>query len=153
MADPLSIIASVCSIAGAAIFSYQALSDMVEGIRNAPEEITSLSRDSHSFYNTVRSLQSTLQRQDITDKIMDDPDLMAAVANMGEPLGHCSTLLGQLLVKVQAHMKPNDTGGGFKISSVDFAWYFTTKNEVKELADRPERGKVTLDAALGAVTL
>ena len=56
-------------------------------------------------------------------------------------------------MKIQAHRKSNEVDGGFKISSVDFAWYFTTRNEVKELTDKLERAKATLDAALGAITL
>ena len=153
MADPLSIITSVVSIAGAAIAGYQALNEMVEGIRNAPEEITSLLRDSHSFYTIVFSLQSALTRKDITDTVVNDPDIMAAVRNLGEPLGNCSFILGQLLVKIQAHRKPNKIDGGFRINTVDLAWYFTTRNEVKGLTDRLERAKATLDAALGAITL
>ena len=56
-------------------------------------------------------------------------------------------------MKIQAHRKSNEVDGSFKISSVDFAWYFTTRNEVKELTDKLERAKATLDAALGATTL
>ena len=93
MADPLSMIASVVSIAGAAITGYQALIGMIEGIRNALEAMTSLSRDSHSFYTRVFSFQSALKRKDIIDKTVDDQDMMAAVENMAEPLGNFSFVL------------------------------------------------------------
>ena len=119
---------------------------MVEGIRNTPEKITSLSRDSHS-YIIIISLQSTFKRKDITDKIADDPDIMAAVVNMGRPLEIRSFILKQLLMRIQTNRKPDEFGGSFQISSVDFASYFPTRNRSKEFTDRLESQSYTRRSA------
>ena len=61
--------------------------------------------------------------------------------------------MGLLLVKIQAHRKPNEVDTSFKISGVDSSWYFTMNTQVKKLMNMMEGAKATPDAALGAVTL
>lgn len=150
MADPLSIIASVVGIGGAAVSASRGLYELVNTIQNAPEQIATTSKDLHSFYTIVSSLHSALQDNDVKRVVRDDFDLTAMVGNLEEPLRSCTTVLGLLMVKIQGHLKPGEDGRGLRMSSVDLKWYFT-KKEVKELMERLEASKATLDTALTAV--
>ncbi|KAL8708801.1 MAG: hypothetical protein Q9220_006362 [cf. Caloplaca sp. 1 TL-2023] len=147
--DPLSIIAGVLGIASVAGQSSKALYELIDGIRSAPEEIKNISRDTHAFYSILFSLETSLRDPKITATIAEDDPLTALVGNLREPLGNCSSVLGQLMVKIQGFVRPLD-GERSRFSSNDLKWYWG-KREILELTARVEACKATLDTGLTAV--
>ena len=149
--DPLSIIAGVVSIAAAACSGSQALFELVEDIKSGPEQIHAIARDAHALNSIVSSLHIALRHKDMPLIVSDDADLVQMIANLGPPLSSCQAVLCQLMVKIEAHVKPASDGRGFRMSKRDLKWSFYAKTEVKNLTTRLEATKSTLDNALGAV--
>ncbi|KAL8746481.1 MAG: hypothetical protein Q9184_007742 [Pyrenodesmia sp. 2 TL-2023] len=147
--DPLSIIAGVLGISAAAAQASKSLYEMIEGIRSAPDEIKNISRDNRAFYSILYSLEIALKDPKITKVIADDDALTAYIDNLREPLANCSSVLGQLMIKIQGFIRPLD-GERYRMSSNDLKWYFGRK-EVLELTARVEACKSTLDTGLTAI--
>ena len=59
MTDPFSIIAGVVGVTAGAVKASQVLFQLVDDVRNAPQEVSAISRDAHAFYSIVYSLQMT----------------------------------------------------------------------------------------------
>ncbi|KAL8674291.1 MAG: hypothetical protein Q9168_001284 [Polycauliona sp. 1 TL-2023] len=147
--DPLSIIAGVLGIAAVAAQSSKALYEMIDAIRAAPNEIKTISRDTSDFYTIVYSLELSLNDPKITAIIAEDDALTTLIANLRSPIGNCSSVLGQLMTKIQSFVKPLD-GERYRMSSNDLKWYFGRK-EILELTERVEATKQTLDLGLTAI--
>lgn len=64
MAEPLSIIASVISVAELAYSSGKLLYQTISGIRDAPEILAHLKTDVEILYDTIHSLQLRFQVRD-----------------------------------------------------------------------------------------
>ncbi len=142
----LGIIASVVQLTAAAIASARALSDLVDTIKHAPEEITAISKDTHAFNKIVFSVQVALRDPVVERVVIDDAKLSEVVEGLSEPLQNCSSVLAQLKPKIQSHLKPTEDGG-LRMSSMDFKWYFK-KRDVMDCRNRLEATKSTLDTAL-----
>ncbi|KAL8686389.1 MAG: hypothetical protein Q9224_005461, partial [Gallowayella concinna] len=147
--DPLSVIAGVLGIAAVVAQSSKGLFELIDAIRSAPNEIKNISRDTHAFYNILYSLESSLKDPRITAVVAEDDALTALIGNLRMPLGNCSSVLGQLMVKIQGFVRPLD-GERYRMSSNDWKWYFGRK-EVLELTARVEACKGTLDTGLTAI--
>lgn len=147
--DPLSIIAGVLGISAVAAQSSKRLYEMIDGIRSAPDEIKNISRDTRAFYSILYSLEISLKDPNITAVIAEDDALTTLIANLRLPLGNCSSVLGQLMVKIQGFVRPLD-GERYRMSSNDLKWYFGRK-EVLDLTARVEACKGTLDTGLTAI--
>ncbi len=147
--DPLSIIAGVIAVGAAALQCSKALYELLDGIREAPEQIMAISRDAHAFYSVVSSLDSALHDEMINRVLEIDDSLTTLVGNLDQPIRNCSKTLAQIMLKVQAYVKTSEKNG-LKFS-LDLKWYFT-KRGVKEGMDRLGHDKATLDTALSALT-
>ncbi|KAL8803122.1 MAG: hypothetical protein Q9182_003372 [Xanthomendoza sp. 2 TL-2023] len=147
--DPLSVIAGVLGIATVAAQSSKGLYELIDGIRSAPDEIKNISRDIHAFYDILYSLESSLKDPGITAVVAEDDALTALIGNLKTPIGNCSSVLGQLMVKIQGFVRPLD-GERYRMSSNELKWYFGRK-EVLELTARVEACKGTLDTGLIAI--
>ncbi|SLM34756.1 hypothetical protein LPUS_03692 [Lasallia pustulata] len=145
MIDPLSTIASVVAVSTAALQSAQILLHLIDGIRNAPDEIAAISNDTHAFYDIVASLEASLKDNGVVSVVGENNAMVAMVANIELPLRNCSATLGQLMLKVQGHIKPLNDGKGSKFTT-GAQWYFRKKN-VRDLLDRLGQNKATLNAA------
>ncbi|KAL8724746.1 MAG: hypothetical protein Q9181_006693 [Wetmoreana brouardii] len=147
--EPLSIIAGVLGITSVAAQSTKALYELIDGIRSAPPEIKNISRDTHAFYGILFSLESSLKDSKITAVIAEDDSLTVLVGNLRAPLANCSSVLGQLMLKVQGSVRPLD-GERWRIATNNLKWYFG-KKDILELTGRVEACKATLDTGLTAV--
>lgn len=150
MADPLSIIASVAAVSTAALQSAQILLQLIDGIKNAPEEIAAVSNDTHAFYDVVLSLETSLKDDDIVTVVREDTAMVAMVANIEKPLRNCTTTLGQIMFKIQGRVRSANDGKGSRFSS-GAQWYFR-KKDIKESLDRLGQNKATLNAALNTIS-
>lgn len=150
MADPLSIIASVVAVSTAALESAQLLLQLIDGIKNAPEEITAISNDTHAFYDIVLSLESSLKDEDVVGVVRENTAMMAMVANIEKPLRNCSATLDRVMLKIGSRVKSGNDGKGSRFSS-GAQWYFRKKG-IKESLDRLGQNKATLNLALNTIS-
>lgn len=152
MADPLSVIGGVLTIAGAAIQASRTLFELVDDIREAPEEIRSISRDAHSFYSVVFSLNTTLRDIRIRDIISDDHAMLVMIDNLKCPLSNCEALLAQLMIKMQT-LKLGSEGRGDRMRLTYVKWGLFSKSEVRGLQLRLEAAKSTLNSVLNGISV
>lgn len=143
------ILTRVITVGTAALQCSKALYELLDNIREAPDQIIAISRDAHAFYSVVCSLDSALLDEVINSVLEKDGNLATLVGNLEQPIRNCSKTLGQMMVKIQAHVKTSDKND-LKFS-LDLKWYFT-KRGVKEGMDRLGHDKATLDTALSALT-
>lgn len=152
MADPLSIFASVLAIASTVIQSSKALFELVDDIREGPEEIRSISRDAHSFYSVVFSLNTTLGDARIREIISDDDALLDMISNLKSPLSNCEAVLAKLMIKMQTlRLGPESRGDRMRLASVK--WGLFSKSEVRGLQLRLEAAKSTLNSVLNGISV
>ena len=149
--EPISAIASVAGVATAAIQVSKSIYDVIQTVRNAPAEIIALSDDAHAINTIISTLSLLFEDQKTRIIVSTDKHVTEAIRNLDNPLRNCLKLLQQLNAKLREHLKPAE-GGGWKVSSRDFKWYFT-KNDVRELVKRLESTKSSLDIALGSITV
>lgn len=150
--DPLSVIASVVNIAGAACSASQALFNLVDDIKGGPEQVQAISQDAHAFYLVIYSLRLALQDRGIRSVISEDGSLVQMIENLHQPLCNCQLVLGLLIVKIEAHVKRTSDGRALRMNKLDFTWGLSAKSKVKDLTARLEATKSTLDNALISVT-
>ena len=150
MADPISIIAGIVSISGAAMQSSTAFLNVMREMRSTFDEIRSVSRDVHAFYTIVLSLSAALEEGNVRDMISDDENIIEMIGNLAAPLNNCQIVLSKLLVKVTRQLKP--AAKGSRSLSRDMKWILFTKNEVRDLQQRLEATKSTLGSALSAIS-
>lgn len=149
--DPLAMISGVIAVAGAAICASKSLLDLVDTIKNAPEEITAVSKDTIALFNVVSSLETALRDYQVQNVVEGDPNMAEMVERLREPLQNCSTILGQLKPRIKNRLKLAN-GGGFQVRNGRFMWHFSRRG-IKEYMSRLEATKTTLDTALTSVVL
>ncbi|KAL9601010.1 MAG: hypothetical protein Q9219_002832 [cf. Caloplaca sp. 3 TL-2023] len=147
--DPLSVIASVLGIVSVTVESSKALFELIDTVRSAPNEIQNISRDTQAFYSVIFSLEASLKEPRVATAIAEDLGLTALVENLREPLGNCTNALGQLMVKIQAFIRPLD-GERKRFSGNDLKWYWG-RREIVDLAARVEATKATLNMGFTAI--
>lgn len=86
MADPFSVILGVITISTAALQCSKALYELLDNIREAPEQIIAISRDAHAFYSVVCSLDSALHDEVINSVLEKDGSLTTLVGNLEQPI-------------------------------------------------------------------
>lgn len=145
----IGLIASVVGVAGAALTSSRALFEMVDEVRNAPVELSAISRDIHSFHDVVSSVQMAIRDRLVIKALLGDKKLCELVIRLEAPLQNCSTILTQLKPRIQTHLK-STSDGKLRISSIDVRWIFK-KKDIIDCRNRLEVTKSTLDAALTSV--
>ena len=116
--DPLSILAGVLGVAAVTTESAKKQGALLDAIRTAPDEIKNINRDTRAFYSILFSLESSLRDAEVAAVIAKDEALTALVANLKEPLKNCTSVLGQLMVKIQGFMRPLDEEGWRMSSNV-----------------------------------
>ncbi|KAL9600677.1 MAG: hypothetical protein Q9219_003007 [cf. Caloplaca sp. 3 TL-2023] len=147
--DPLSAVAGLVSIAAVGATLSKQLYELTESIQQAPEEIQTISRDTRAFYSIIFSLEASLKDSRIAVTIADDTDLMDLVERLEPPLRNCTAVFGQLMVQMQALLK-SSRGEWYKMSSSYMKWYFRKKG-IRELQQKVEASKQTLDLGLSAI--
>ncbi|KAL8867528.1 MAG: hypothetical protein Q9174_005609, partial [Haloplaca sp. 1 TL-2023] len=152
MADPLSGIAGVVGIATAAIRSSKALFDLVNDTKRAPTEIKAIARDVYAFASIVLSVSATLKRDIVRGSYGDDESVAEAIGNIRLPLSNCHTVLEDLIAGLQKGSKLSSVANKSQRAFINLKWAVFTKNEIKELRDRLEAAKSTLDVALSVIS-
>ena len=145
----LGVLASIVGIAGAAIASSKALCELIDQVRNAPEEMASISNDARAFHDIVTSVQLVIRDARVLNVIRRDEKLCDLVTKLEQPLHNCLTVLVQLRSRLKAQLR-STSDGRLRVSSVDLRWLFKRK-DVLDCRKRLEAVKSTLDAALMSI--
>ena len=145
----IGLIASVIGVAGAALAASKALSDMIDQIRNAPEEIIAISKDTLSFHGIITNVHVAITDEFVVSKLETEQQILRAVKELEGPLKNCGTILTQMRLRIKSHLKRSDDGG-LRVSSFDMRWIFQRK-DIIDCRNRLETTKSTLNAALSSV--
>ena len=148
MTDPLSIIAGVVGIGGAALQASTAVLDLVRTIKGAPREIQIILSDLNDFSGVVSNLNATLQDSSIQNVVYTDTGLYGVVGSVRPPLATCCTVMTQLKSKIERNLKPGKEKGKQRISSATWYW---RKTEVVECVTQLQSNKLNLNIALSSI--
>lgn len=96
MADPLSVAASVVSLAMAALQSVQFLVQTIDGVKGAPDVVKNVSAD-------LRVIQSTLQS--LLRAVQDDSSQVVLSEQIKDAIENCERACGTFRVQVEHWMK------------------------------------------------
>ena len=140
MTDPFSVVAGVVGIVGVALSNTRQVYDFIEGIKGAPETVTTLSGDLDSLANILQQLS------DLTK----DPSQALFVVPLKGSLERCIAALNQLELCIKPYVERLQTG---KSKWKRFAWNFKEK-EVAALQVRLGSCRENLQLAilLGVMT-
>lgn len=152
MADPLSIIASVISIATVAVHSSKALSKLIDNVQGAPGAIKAVASDVYAFQSIVSSLRIALEDSEIKDAISGDIVLVDIIGSLLKPLRNCEEALQNLTSKLQSGLAYSE-GSTLRATALNLKWGLSAKNEVKYVQSRLETTKSTLNTALETITM
>ena len=147
--EAVGFAAGVVGIAGAALTSSRALYQMVDEVRNAPQELSAISKDTRSLHDTVTSVQMALRNPSVIRILQEDQQLCDQVIRLEEPMQSCSAIITQLIQRIEPHLKTSRSGT-VRLSSIDFRWVFK-KKDILDCRDRLEASKLTLNDALTSV--
>ena len=139
MTDPISAISAVAI----ALHAAKKVLNLVEGIRDSPREIQTVSTDSKCICDTLDTLKRFLE-----DSNSDLPTEI--LRSLHIPLNNTRAVLEALLVK----LKPFVTSKGeLKTSKLGaIRWSFCQK-DVKQLGEQLSNGKSTLNMTLAVVSV
>ena len=116
MADPLSLIAGVISVATVAVQPAKALSKLIDDIKGTPREIQAVAHDIHAFRSIVSSLRIALEERDIKKAISGDAALIEMIGSLHHPLSNCERALQNLMSKMRSEFQRSD-GSAFRANA------------------------------------
>ncbi|RAQ52622.1 ankyrin repeat and socs box protein [Aspergillus flavus] len=147
------------SSVGASLKLYQFFTT----IRDAPREITSISRDIKNFNTLAKNLKTALESQDVRTVVDKDPQIKQALNDLLDPLNDCHQACLQIQERAERHFQPetsvDQTSDGNskvhrikRIKSGYVTWYFR-RGEVFSLISRFQLTKGVFSDAMGSLTL
>lgn len=122
---------------------------MVDEVRNAPDELSAISKDVHSLHDVVTSIQLALRDTIVVKVLQEDRQLFDLVTGLEDPMLNCTTMMSQLKLRIEPHLKLSSSGT-LRFSSIDIRWGFK-KKDIIECRNRLEATKSTLNAALASI--
>ena len=150
--DSISILACVVETATTGVQSSKKLYELLDDVKNGPEEMYTISQHARALHAIMYSLEVALKDDDLQSLIEDDHELINAVENLQQPLRNCHRMLAQLMIKIAGRLKPQPDGNGFRFSSYDIKWAMFTKRDVKSILRRLEANTSALKTGVGAIT-
>ena len=152
MGDPLSAIAGVVGISGAALNASSALFDLIHTINNAPKEVSSISNDIGDIQSVISNLYTALQDSDVQKAISGDPELLKDVSSVTSPVNNCLEIVNELKANIAKYAESSTGRRRFKISTKYVIWYLK-RAELRQYMARVHSHKTNVDAALTSVVL
>lgn len=147
--EAVGFAASVVGVATAALASSRALYEMVDEVRNAPDELSAISKDMHSLHDVVTSIQLALRDSIVVKVLQENPQLCDLVTRLKDPMLNCTTMMSQLKLRIEPHLKLS-SNGTLRLSSIDIRWVFM-KKDIIDCTNRLEATKSTLNTALTSI--
>ena len=139
--DPFSIIAGTTGTVAFALHTADKLCDFARSIRDAPAEITAIVRDCESLAENLETLRGWIDAGIIKH---------SAETLLSGPLGACTTTMTQIQSALEPYTRKTDKGE-FRLRWRGFGWTFK-RQEMRDLRDRLQHGKVTLSISINIIT-
>lgn len=108
--DPLSISATAIALGGVTFKTYKAINDFVGSIRNAPDEIEDIRKDTDSVNTTISNLQKALEETRVRHVVDSDELAHKHVTDLVGSLENCNETLEHILDKLGEHTRPLGDG-------------------------------------------
>ncbi len=139
MTDPISALSAVAIALHAANKVY----NLVEGIRDAPREIQTVSTDSKCICDTLDTLKRFLEdsKGDLPTEILQSLHI---------PLDHTRAVLEALLVKLKPFVTSKGELKTSKLGAMRWSFY---QKDVQQLGEQLSNRKSTLNMALAVVSV
>ena len=147
MADPLSISASILGISTAFLQASKGLYESVSAVKDAPQEIAAVARDTHTFDSNVASIARILELPKVQIIIDNDAVIEAAFRDIENGLDNCTKAIERLSNALQGYY-----GRKHKHSVKDISWFWK-KGDILGLVGNLANCKATLGINLNAATL
>lgn len=162
-AETIGTVSAVLTLAEASVVASRKLYELFTTIRDAPQEITSISRDIKNFNALVGNLKHGLEGEDVGRIVDGDPPLRRALDDLADPMESCHQACLQIQDKVERHYQFETSVGQSskgntksqylkRIKSGSIAWYFR-RGEVFALISRFQLTKGLFSDAMGTLTL
>ncbi|KAJ5478161.1 hypothetical protein N7530_003670 [Penicillium desertorum] len=168
MAEVIGTVAAVLQLTQAAATTALQVYEFFSVIHNAPQEISTLSRDVRAFYTLFHNLETSLGSAGVKAAIDRDVEIETALKTLIDPISNCRAALSRMKDKLSPHLRADissvqvskqDSEAGRPISverlrmrSGNVSWFFKRK-EVFASALELERTKATFGDAMGSITL
>ena len=139
MTDPISAISAVAI----ALHAAKKVFNLVEGIRDSPREIQTVSTDSKCICDTLETLKCFLgdSNSDIPTEIL---------RSLHIPLNNTRAVLEALLVKLKPFVTSKGELKTSKLGAIRWSFY---QKDVKQLGEQLSNGKSTLNMTLAVVNV
>lgn len=159
MAEAFGTASAVLGLAESAAKASLQLYQFFTTIRNAPQEIISISRDIKNFNMLVCNLQGALASPDIQEIVDQDHEINRALKDLQDPMDNCRLacdrvmrkLIPHLHLEESAHDVPGDRSKR-RMRRGDVMWFWR-RREVFALMTDLERTKAMFSDAMGSLTL
>lgn len=163
MAEAIGTVSAILGLAEASVTTSLKLYQLFTAIRDAPREITSISRDIKNFSTLAKNLESALVSPDVQTVVGEDPQIRQALEDLLEPIENCHQACIQIQEKVERHFQPEKSSSqrsedNTKTLSINrvrngsVSWYFR-RGEVFALISRFQLTKGMFSDAMGSLTL
>lgn len=105
--DPVTIVATVITFAGAVCTSYERISKVVAVVQNAPNELEAIRSQAASINDVVADLKQMIEESDIRETIEKDKWALDHVEKLNWPLKEVeSTLTDVVDMWINSQSKP-----------------------------------------------
>ena len=148
MSDPLSVIASVVSIAGFALHSARRLKDVIDGIQGAPRAVQAVSSDLQAVSGVLDTLHRLLGQTKSRKRV--SPMELELVTILQLPLHNCVSTCKEIDDAIKPHIKPTSQAKGSRWSKL--AWYWREK-DMLALQTKLMTSKSSLEMAIAVTTM
>ena len=130
--DPVTIVATVLTFAGAVCTSYERISKVVAVVQNAPNELAAIRSQAASINDVVADLKQTIEESDIREAIEKDKRALDHVEKLNRPLKEVQCTLTEVVDKLTNQTRPTTKEGHYKLR---WRYYFST-SEWEQLQKR-----------------
>ena len=113
--DPVTLITSVITIAGAVCTSYEQISKLVALVQNAPKEIEGIRSRAESITTLVTNLKQALEESAIHRAIEKDKLALKHVRALDGPLKAVECTLDEVVDKLTKQSRPTSEGEHYKL--------------------------------------
>ena len=131
--DPITLITTVISIAGAVCKSYEQLSKLVALVRNAPKELEGIRSRAASINSLVANLKLALQESAILKVVEKDELALYHARALDGPLKAVECTLDEVVDKLTKQYRPTTEG---KRYTLRWRYYLISTSDWEELQKR-----------------
>ena len=148
MADPFSILASAISVVGAALKTAEVTRDFIQGIRDAPQTVASLTNEVSALRDVLKTLQGLLSSRESARNTV----LVRMIPRIQQPLNQCMKALDDVDRALRPYVKTVERGSRWRTYSASVMLKFREK-DILSLQRNLANSQSVLDSAVQVVHL